>query len=282
VINASLALARLVASPLFDLRRTYFLISGIAGTNPAAASLGSVALARYAVQVDLQTELDARDMPAAWPTGYVPLGARAHDAPPATYTGTEVFALSAGLRDAALALAERVCLVDSDAAAADRATYAHAPAMAAAARPPRVLAGDVTASNVFFHGPRLAEAFERVCAVYTAGRAAYCMTAMEDSGTLAALLRGAQQGRCDFARVLLMRAASNYDRPPPGRSDTPLPFVMDRGGLAPAARNLYLVGLEFVRAVLADWATYGDGIAPDGYVGDVFGSLGGRPDFGPA
>ena len=46
---------------MFDLTKTYFLIAGIAGINSKFGTLGSVALARYAVQVDLQYEFDARD-----------------------------------------------------------------------------------------------------------------------------------------------------------------------------------------------------------------------------
>jgi purine nucleoside permease len=52
----------LVKSPKFDLTKTYFLIAGIAGVNPKVATLGSVAFAKYAIQIALQYEFDAREV----------------------------------------------------------------------------------------------------------------------------------------------------------------------------------------------------------------------------
>ena len=59
----------------FDLRNTYFLIAGIAGADPHAASLASVAWARFVVDGNLAFEVDAREIPPDWPTGIFPLGA---------------------------------------------------------------------------------------------------------------------------------------------------------------------------------------------------------------
>ena len=50
------------------------MIAGIAGVNPFEATLGSVTFARFAVQVALQYEFDAREIPANFSTGYVPQG----------------------------------------------------------------------------------------------------------------------------------------------------------------------------------------------------------------
>ena len=74
-INAASSISALVLSPKFDLTKTYFMIAGISGVNPKVATLGSVAFAKYAVQVALQYEFDAREIPANFTTGYVPLGA---------------------------------------------------------------------------------------------------------------------------------------------------------------------------------------------------------------
>ena len=59
----------LTFSSLFDFTTTYFLIAGIAGIDPKAATLGSVTFAKYAVQVALQYEFDAREIPANYTTG---------------------------------------------------------------------------------------------------------------------------------------------------------------------------------------------------------------------
>ena len=59
----------LTFSSLFDFTTTYFLIAGIAGIDPKVATLGSVTFAKYAVQVALQYEFDAREIPANYTTG---------------------------------------------------------------------------------------------------------------------------------------------------------------------------------------------------------------------
>lgn len=70
-INAAASITALTFSPLFDLRKTYFMVAGIAGINPKIATLGSVTFARYAVQVGLQYEFDAREIPSNFTTGYL-------------------------------------------------------------------------------------------------------------------------------------------------------------------------------------------------------------------
>ena len=61
-INAATTISSLVKSPKFDLTTTYFFIAGIAGVNPKVATLGSVAFAKYAIQVALEYEFDAREV----------------------------------------------------------------------------------------------------------------------------------------------------------------------------------------------------------------------------
>src|SRR3954451_18320023 len=61
-INAVTTITSLVKSPKFDLTTTYFFIAGISGVNPKVATLGSVTFAKYAVQVALEYEFDAREV----------------------------------------------------------------------------------------------------------------------------------------------------------------------------------------------------------------------------
>lgn len=68
-INAAASITALTFSPKFNLKKTYFLIAGIAGINPKIGTLGSVTFARYAVQVALQYEIDAREIPENFSTG---------------------------------------------------------------------------------------------------------------------------------------------------------------------------------------------------------------------
>lgn len=53
-------------------------------------------------------------------------------------------------------------------------------------------------------------------------------------------------------------------------------------GFEIAIDNIYNAGVEIVKGVLNEWnCTFKDGVKPSNYIGDVFGSLGGEPDFGP-
>lgn len=284
MVNAALALSALTSSTLFDLSKTYFLLSGIGGVNPKVATIGSVAVAKFAVQVDLQLEFDAREIPPSWTTGYVPMGAASHDSYPDTIMGSEAFELNDNLRQLVISFARQSNLTDSPAAVKNRALYANSPGgiYDAATSDPQIVEGDVTASNMFFHGAHLCEGFEKVAKLYTSGKAEYYMTAMEDTGTLAALLRAAVQKRVDFSRIILMRAGSNFDRSYLSNELASLPFVFDHGGFAPACRNLYLSGIKVVEGILTGWSTqFENGVEADNYVGDIFGSLGETPDFGP-
>jgi purine nucleoside permease len=71
--KAAASIMALGADPRFDLTRAYWLIAGIAGIDPADASLGSAAWAEWVVDGDLGHEIDAREIPPSWKTGYVPL-----------------------------------------------------------------------------------------------------------------------------------------------------------------------------------------------------------------
>lgn len=58
--------------------------------------------------------------------------------------------------------------------------------------------------------------------------------------------------------------------------------VLDQNGLGVALDNLFRAGVEVVRGLVDEWAcTFASGLPAPNYIGDIFGSLGGRPDFGP-
>src|SRR6267154_576141 len=59
--------------PRFDLSKAYWLVAGIGGGDPADVSLGSAVWADHVLDGDLAYEIDARQIPENWPTGYVPL-----------------------------------------------------------------------------------------------------------------------------------------------------------------------------------------------------------------
>ncbi len=246
------------------------------------ATLGSVTFARYAVQVALQYEFDAREIPANYTTGYVPQGSTDPTMYPQSIYGTEVFEVNDALRQIAIGFAKTATLNDSSAAVAYRANYATTAAYNAGAKGPSVVACDVATSDVYFSGALLSEAFGNTTKLFTNGTGIYCTTAQEDNATLEALLRGAINNITDFSRIIVMRTASDFDRPYVGETDTFNLFYANQGGFDPAIQNIYLAGVKVVEGILKQWEPlFETGIKAPNYIGDIFGTLGGKPDFGP-
>ncbi len=151
--NASASIAALIYSKRFDLRQTYWLVAGIAGIDPRRGTLGSAAWARYLVDFGLQWELDDRDAPKDWPSGYLGINTKnPREKPPLEY-GTEVFKLDERLLQRALALSRNVNLSDSPEAQKARAAYPSAPAD----QPPSVVQCDTLSSDTWFSGTHLSE-----------------------------------------------------------------------------------------------------------------------------
>src|SRR5260370_24022075 len=103
----------------FDLRNAYWVVAGIAGIDPAAGSLGSAAWAEWVVDGDLSHEIDAREIPADWKTGYVPLRkAVPYEQPHESQD--EAYHLDPALVDWAFRLTQNVTLTDSEAMQKER------------------------------------------------------------------------------------------------------------------------------------------------------------------
>ncbi|KAK7460419.1 hypothetical protein VKT23_009139 [Stygiomarasmius scandens] len=282
-INAAATMMSLLHSPMFDLRQTYFLIAGVAGASPKLATTGSVTFARFAVQVTLQYEIDGREIPSNLPTGYFPQGVKPPDLfvfPPVLY-GTEVFEVNDNLRQLAYEFAKTATLNDTVAAQTYRANYGNVSEFAPGASPPSVVLCDTATSDTFWSGTLLAEAFENTTTLFTNGTGVYCSAQQEDNATLEVLVRGAISGLVDFSRVIIMRTVSNFDRPFSGQTAVESRFA-NHGGFASALLNIHLAGVKVIQGILNEWeSVFEDGVRPDNYIGDVFGSLGGQPSFGP-
>ena len=79
--NSATAVMELGIDPRFDLSHAYWLVAGIAGVDPLDASIGSAAWAEYVVDGDLAHEIDAREIPPNWKSGYFPLDSQGPDDP---------------------------------------------------------------------------------------------------------------------------------------------------------------------------------------------------------
>jgi hypothetical protein len=116
----------------------------------------------------------------------------------------------------------------------------------------------------------------------TNGTGVYCTTAQEDNATGEALVRAALHKLVDFNRVIVMRTASDFDRPWPGEAATTNLWWAEQGAFEPALANIYNAGIEVVNGILDGWdSVFAKGMNASNYIGDIFGTLGGTPDFGP-
>ena len=253
--NAASTLSALIYSPKFDLRRTYFIIDGIAGVDPKDGTLGSVHWARYAIDATLRHEIDPRQMPADWSTSFVGLGVATPGQKPAHMAGTEIYALNEALLQKAYALSRDVPLIDTPKAQAYRQHYDGAVATGA----PFVSICDTESADLYWHGSVMAEQVEAWSTLLSDGKANYCTSQMEDNATLTALKRGAGAGLVDFNRVALLRSASNFDREGKGQTAAES-LVSDSGGFAIALANGYRAGAVVAHAILKDWPVWSKGV----------------------
>jgi purine nucleoside permease len=255
--NAAATMAALVYSKKFDLRKTYFLVSGIAGIDPAQGTLGSAAWARYLVDFGIQWELDAREIPSSWKSGYLGINTKSgNEKPPLDYH-TEVFQLNEALLQKAYLLSRDVKLTDSAEAQAYRAKYTTAPAN----QPPTVIQCDTLAGEPCVTGEALGQRARDWTKLLTDGKGTYCTTQQEDNATFEVIKRAAAAALADTNRVAVLRAGSDFDRPPPGVSNVDnLLNYQQQGGFVPAVDNLYLAGSPLVNAIVKNWAQWKDGV----------------------
>ncbi|GAA6060777.1 hypothetical protein JCM10212_006757 [Sporobolomyces blumeae] len=277
-INAATTMMALTLAPQFNLTESYFLLNGIAGVNPYMGTLGSAGWARFVVQSGLAYELDARQMPANWSTGYWALGTKAPGQLPnvTDLYGTEVFELNTNLLDRVLNITSNVKLNDTEGAAAYRSKFNFAPANEA----PAVFQDSaLVPSDAYFAGTLLAESWGNYTELMTKGQGKYALTAQEDNASLEALMRADKAGLVDFSRVMLLRTASDFDRAPERDDDAYTAFFAEQDGFGIATQNLVLAGRPVVEDILTNWdSLYKKGIAPQSggngsFYGDDFGTI---------
>ncbi len=256
--NAAASITALVFSGKFDLSKTYFLVAGIAGVNPNVSTIGSATWARYLVDFGIAHEIDAREMPPTWRSGYFGIGARDPDSKPKFEYRTEVFRLDEKLLQKALKLSANAPLADSDKARAYRASY---PQPSARARP-SVLQCDTAAGDTYWHGKYLGETATRWVSLVTDGQGRYCTTQQEDNATYEALKRGASAGLLDLKRVAVLRTASNFDRPHPGQTAY-ASLSAESGGFPISTANLLVAGRPLVDAIVGNWGAWSTGVPAD-------------------
>jgi len=256
--RAAASIMALGLDPRFDLTKAYWLVAGIAGVDPADATLGAAAWAEWVVDGDLAHEIDAREIPPGWKTGYVPLRRSVpYELPHQPADSGEVYHLNPSLVDWAFRLTRDVSLPDTAAMREERSRF-DSPA---ARRAPFVLKGDTLSASTFWHGKLLNQWANDWVKYHTDGQGNYVTTAMEDTGTLQSLTFLAHAGRVDLNRVLVLRTASDFDQPPPGESVAESLARNKPGrytGFLPALEAAWRVGHVVVAELIAHWDRYRD------------------------
>jgi purine nucleoside permease len=247
--------------PRFDFSKAYWLVAGIGGGDPADISLASAVWADHVIDGDLAYEIDSRDLPAGWQTGYVPLRkTRPYEQPLKPQLEGEAYTLNPDLVGWAFALTKDSPIPDTPELRAARARFVGFPN---ALRPPFVARGDTVSSSTFWHGKRLDEWANAWTRYYTGGLGNYMISAMEDTGTMQALTFLANAGRVDLNRVMVLRTNSNYDREAPGSSAAESLASMGSqkySAFGSAIQAAEFVGDQVVRELVAHWAEYSESI----------------------
>ncbi len=241
--------------PRFDLSKAYWVIAGIGGGDPADVSLGSAVWANHVIDGDIGYEIDAREIPSDWPTGFVPLRKeKPYEQPVKPQLDGEAYTLNQDLVAWAYLLSKDVALADSEEMRAARAKYTGFPN---AMKPPFVTRGDAMSGGTFWHGAKMNEWANEWTKYYTGGQGNFMIAAMEDTGTMQALTFLAQAGRVDLNRVLVLRTVSNFDREPPGESPAETLAKMAHGNypaFLPSVEAAERVGDKVVRDIVEHWA----------------------------
>lgn len=256
--NATASIMALGMDDRFDLSNAYWVIAGIAGGDPEDLSLGSAAWAKWVIDGDLLFEIDAREIPEDWPYGIVPLGGHKPAKTEADLsTGWTVdtikFQLNEPLVEWAYQQSKDVKVPVIDAVATFRKQFSDQPN---AMKEPFVTIGDTLSASTYWHGHYLNEWANDWVRLYSGQSGNFMTSNMEDSGTLTALQRLDRVGKVDADRVLVLRTASNFTVPPPGKSAawSATAEYPDRG-LA-ALEAAYQVGSVVVEALVKNWERY--------------------------
>jgi len=253
ISNAASSIMALGTDPRFDLSHAYWVGAGIAGADPQDVSLGTAMWARAVVDGDLAYEIDAREIPKSWPYGLMPLGAKKpNDIEHSWTVDTVTYKLNQGLVHWAYALTKDHPVADSEGIRDFRKQFAGDPN---AVKPPFVTMGETLSSSTYWHGEKLNHWANDWVQLQAGKDMNFMNSEMEDSGTLTALRRLSRAGKTDLDRVLVLRTASNYTMPPPGKTvawSATAPYPED--GL-PAKEAAYQVGNIVVQALVKDWKT---------------------------
>ena len=264
IARASAAIMALGLDPRFDLSQAYWLVAGIAGVDPADNTIGSAIWTDYVVDGDLAHQIDAREIPSQWSTGYFPLFTHApfENADAVDINNSpngEVYALNLPLAKWAYSLTKDTKLLNNEAMDALRAKYTNSPNAKAL---PNVSMGAHLSASTFWHGEKLNTWANDWVAYWTKGKGNFVTSGMEDSATLQSLSYLDNAGLVNKDRLLILRTASNFTMQPPSLSAAENLKLESSGdgyaAMGAAIEAAYNVGSQVTDYIVTRWETVKD------------------------
>jgi len=264
IARASAAIMALGLDPRFDLSQAYWLVAGIAGVDPADNTIGSAIWTDYVVDGDLAHQIDAREIPSQWSTGYFPLFTHAPfenaDAVDVNNSQNgEVYALNLPLAKWAYSLTKDTKLLNNEGMDTLRAKYTNSTNARAL---PNISMGAHLSASTFWHGEKLNTWANDWVAYWTQGKGNFVTSGMEDSATLQSLSYLDSAGLVNKDRLLILRTASNFTMQPPSLSAAENLKLESSGdgyaAMGAAIEAAYNVGSQVTDYIVTHWETVKD------------------------
>ena len=241
-VRSSSTMTAVLADPRFDFSKTYFIITGCAGTPPDVGTVAAVFWADWLVDYDLGHRWAAGEVPAGAPLFSLRKG----------YEDVRALQLNPKLVQYAFALTKDTPLEDSDISKKYRQKYPQEQAR----RSPFVGVGTHVAGDTFFHGPGLSKEAQYVCDQNKAS--VYTITEMEG---MAVGYIVKKFGHAD--RLLSLRTGVNFDQGNPGETTLehldPAPGNYP-GGFDTGMKNTFAVGSKLVDDIVKNWKVWQNGV----------------------
>lgn len=267
----------LIFVPGIDLSQAYTFITGTGGCNPNYGTTGGAAIAQYSIFWEHNNMFLGSDLPANFSGNY--FFSYGEDAPwnYPVVSPNSVYELNAALIDRFYKLSQNLAFTEVEPFLQElRSTYVQP----AARRAPFLSKCDNVAQSLYWHGEVAGHNVEYFTNVVTSGAAKPCNSNEDDMGRLLGLTGAASIGRYDFNRTVIVKALSNFDRPPPQLDAYQSRFFVGEAATEPGLVNAFKVITVAINDILDNWdCTFKDGVAPTNYVGDAYGTLGGTPPF---
>jgi len=241
-VGSSASMQAITLSPKFDFSKSYFVLSGVAGTPPSKGTIGDVSWASWLVDYDLGHRWKAEEGEKGAPTF----------TPRKGYEDIRRYQLNSELLKWNLHLSQSVALKDSKEASAYRMKYPDA----AARRSPAITVGTHMTGDTFFHGPGLSKQAQYIAELYNADD--YIITEMEATAIAQVLNR-----TVGIERIMSLRGAVNFDQGNPNETTLqhldPAPGET-AGGFAETVENIVLVGSKTVDHIVDNWDVWEKGV----------------------